>query len=54
MSDEYLYSQSHIKQQDVLPKNLVVKPVVKQGIKIVQSRVTYWVPEKLTYADHYE
>jgi hypothetical protein len=36
MSDEYLYTQSHIKQQHVLPKNLVVKPVVKQGIKIVK------------------
>jgi hypothetical protein len=36
MSDEYLYTQSHIKQYHVLPKNLVVKPVVKQGIKIVK------------------
>jgi hypothetical protein len=33
MSSEYLYTQSHI---NVLPKNLVVKPVVKQGIKIVK------------------
>jgi hypothetical protein len=36
------------------PKILVVKPVVKQGIKIVKSGVTYWVPSKLTYADHYD
>jgi hypothetical protein len=36
MSDEYLYTQSHIKQKHVLPKNLVVKPVMKQGIKIVK------------------
>jgi hypothetical protein len=28
--------------------------VVKQGIKIAKSRVTYWVPSKLTYADHYD
>jgi hypothetical protein len=49
----YLHTQIHIKQYQVLPKNLVVKSVVKQGIKIVKSRVTYWVPSKLTYADHY-
>jgi hypothetical protein len=36
MSDKYLYTQSHIKRLNVLPKNLVVKPVVKQGIKIVK------------------
>jgi hypothetical protein len=40
MSNEYLYTQNHIKQYHVLPKNLVVKPVVKR-IKIVKSRVTY-------------
>jgi hypothetical protein len=54
MSDEYFYIQIHIKQYHELPKTLVVKPVVKQGIKIVKSRVTYWVPSKLTYADHYD
>jgi hypothetical protein len=54
MSNEYLYTQNHIKQYHVLHKNLVAKPVVKQGIKIVKSRVTYWVPSKLTYADHYD
>jgi hypothetical protein len=53
MSNEYLYTQNHIKQQHVVPKNLVVKPVVKQGIKIVKSRVMYWVASKLIYADHY-
>jgi hypothetical protein len=26
---------------------------VNQGIKIAKTRVTYWVPSKLTYADHY-
>jgi hypothetical protein len=36
MSSEYLYTQIHIKQYHVLPKNLVVEPVVKQGIKIVK------------------
>jgi hypothetical protein len=25
----------------------------KQGIKITKTRVTYWIPSKLTYADHY-
>ena len=25
----------------------------KQGIKITKPRVTYWIPSKLTYADHY-
>ena len=25
----------------------------KQGIKIAKTRVTYWVPSKLSYADHY-
>jgi hypothetical protein len=25
----------------------------KQGIKITNTRVTYWIPSKLTYADHY-
>jgi hypothetical protein len=32
----------------------VVKPMVKQGIKIAKSMVTYWVPSKLIYADHYD
>jgi hypothetical protein len=27
--------------------------VVKQGIKITKTGVTYWIPSKLTYADHY-
>jgi hypothetical protein len=27
--------------------------VAKQGIKIAKTGVTYWVPSKLTYADHY-
>jgi hypothetical protein len=36
MSDEYLYTQIHIKQWQELPKTLVVKPGVKQGIKIVK------------------
>jgi hypothetical protein len=35
MSNEYLYTQNHIKQA-CTTKNLVVKPVVKQGIKIVK------------------
>jgi hypothetical protein len=26
----------------------------KQGIKIAKTRVTYWIPSKLPYADHYE
>jgi hypothetical protein len=25
----------------------------EQGIKIAKTGVTYWVPSKLTYADHY-
>jgi hypothetical protein len=25
----------------------------EQGIKITKTRVTYWIPSKLTYADHY-
>jgi hypothetical protein len=54
MSNKYLYTQNHIEQYHVLPKKLVVKPVVKQGINIVKSRVSYWVPAKLTYADHYD
>jgi hypothetical protein len=24
-----------------------------QGIKITKTEVTYWIPSKLTYADHY-
>jgi hypothetical protein len=36
MSSEYLYTQNLIKQNHVLPKNYVVKPLVKQGIKIVK------------------
>ena len=28
--------------------------VEKQGIKIAKTGVTYWIPSKLTYADHYE
>jgi hypothetical protein len=26
----------------------------KKGIKIAKTGVTYWIPSKLTYADHYE
>jgi hypothetical protein len=26
----------------------------KQGKKDKQTRVTYWVPSKLTYVDHYD
>ena len=36
MNNMYLYTENHIKQYHVLPKNLVVKQVVKQGIKIVK------------------
>jgi hypothetical protein len=25
----------------------------KQGIKITNAEVTYWIPSKLTYTDHY-
>jgi hypothetical protein len=25
----------------------------KQGIKITKTGVIYWIPSKLTYADHY-
>jgi hypothetical protein len=25
----------------------------KQGMKITNTGVTYWIPSKLTYADHY-
>jgi hypothetical protein len=25
----------------------------EQGIKITKTGVTYWIPSKLTYADHY-
>jgi hypothetical protein len=25
----------------------------KQGIKLTKTEVTYWIPSKLTYADHY-
>jgi hypothetical protein len=28
--------------------------MAKQGIKIAKTGVTYWIPSKLTYADHYE
>jgi hypothetical protein len=28
--------------------------VVKQGIKIAKTGVTYWIPSKLAYADHYD
>jgi hypothetical protein len=28
--------------------------VVKQDIKIAKTGVTYWIPSKLTYADHYD
>jgi hypothetical protein len=28
--------------------------VVKQGIKIAKTRVTYCVPSILTYVDHYD
>jgi hypothetical protein len=28
--------------------------VAKQGIKIAKTGVTYWIPSKLTYVDHYE
>jgi hypothetical protein len=27
---------------------------VKQGIKIGKIGVTYWIPSKLTYGDHYD
>jgi hypothetical protein len=50
MSNEYLYTQNHIRQYHVLPKKISGN----QGIKIVKSRVTYWVPSKLTYAHHYD
>jgi hypothetical protein len=54
MSDEYLYTQIHIKAIACTTQKFSSKPVVKQGIKIVKSRVSYWVPSKLTYADHYD
>jgi hypothetical protein len=25
----------------------------KQGIKITKTRVSYWIPSKLSYVDHY-
>jgi hypothetical protein len=28
--------------------------VAKQVIKIAKTGVTYWIPSKLTYADHYD
>jgi hypothetical protein len=28
--------------------------VAKQGIKIAKTGVTYWIPSKLTYEDHYD
>ena len=28
--------------------------VAKQGIKIAKTRITYWIPSKITYADHYD
>ena len=43
------YPNPHKAIADTIQKNFRGK----EGIKIAKTRVTYWVPSKLSYADHY-
>ena len=48
MNNVYLYTQNHIKAI----AGTTQKSSGKTRYKDSQTRVTYWVPSKLTYADH--
>jgi hypothetical protein len=50
MSDVSLYQKPH----KAIAYTTQKYSVVNQGIKIAKTRVTYWIPSKLTYADHYD
>jgi hypothetical protein len=50
MNNVYLHTQNHIKQYQVLPKKFSGKTRYKDS----QTMLSYWVPPKLIYTDHYD
>jgi hypothetical protein len=50
MSDVYLYTQNHKKAIACTTQKFSGKTRYKDS----QTMVTYWIPSKLIYADHYD
>jgi hypothetical protein len=50
MNNVYLYTQNHIKAIEGTTQKFSGKTRYRDS----QTRVTYWVPSKLSYADHYD
>jgi hypothetical protein len=51
MTDVYLHTQ---KPHKAITYTTQKYSVVKQGIKITKTGITYWIPSKLTYANYYD